>query len=63
MWIKVTKLQNQMETNSVRLDHCEADAHPFIKEMDSLVWASGADETFCGLSDSSAMAGWELCFA
>eukprot|EP01051_Picozoa_sp_SAG22_P007823 SAG22_NODE_565_length_9046_cov_142.250475_11_plen_163_part_00 len=34
LWIKVTELQNQTKTNSARLDQCEIDTHPFIKEME-----------------------------
>ena len=32
--IQVTELQKQTKTNSVRLDHCEADTHPLIQEME-----------------------------
>eukprot|EP01052_Picozoa_sp_SAG31_P015179 SAG31_NODE_968_length_10678_cov_4.493619_3_plen_625_part_00 len=53
LWIKVTELQNQTETNSARLDQCEIDTHPFIKEMERRRMQD--EETLCRGSGLSAM--------
>eukprot|EP01050_Picozoa_sp_SAG11_P001488 SAG11_NODE_64_length_18817_cov_64.238327_7_plen_938_part_00 len=54
--IVVTKLQNQTTTNSVRLDQCEADTHPFIKEMQaSQRRRLQEEETLCRGSGLNAM--------
>lgn len=54
--IAVAKLQNKTRTNSVRLDQCEADAHPFIKEMQaSQRRRLQEEETLCRGSGMIAM--------
>eukprot|EP01051_Picozoa_sp_SAG22_P013805 SAG22_NODE_1591_length_4047_cov_653.834093_4_plen_212_part_01 len=53
LWIKVTELQNQTETNSARLDQCEIDTHPFIKEVERRRMQD--EETLCRGSGLSAM--------
>eukprot|EP01050_Picozoa_sp_SAG11_P011208 SAG11_NODE_1173_length_5602_cov_35.121933_6_plen_493_part_00 len=58
--IVVAKLQNRTRTNSVRLDQCEADAHPFIKEMQaSQQRRLQEEETLCHESGLAAM--FEAC--
>ena len=54
--IVVAQLQNRTRTNSVRLDQCEADAHPFIKEMQaSHRHRLQEEETLCRGSGMIAM--------
>eukprot|EP01051_Picozoa_sp_SAG22_P010674 SAG22_NODE_973_length_6217_cov_52.971723_3_plen_1437_part_00 len=53
LWIIVADLQNQAKTNSARLDQCEADTHPFIKEMQRRRMQD--EETLCRGSGLSAM--------
>eukprot|EP01052_Picozoa_sp_SAG31_P021600 SAG31_NODE_1678_length_7548_cov_16.675393_2_plen_910_part_00 len=54
--ITVAKLQNQTRTNSVRLDQCEADAHPSIKKMQaSQRRRLQEEETLCRGSGMVAM--------
>eukprot|EP01052_Picozoa_sp_SAG31_P008376 SAG31_NODE_422_length_15859_cov_5.161865_4_plen_667_part_00 len=58
--IVVAELQNRTRTNSVRLDQCEADAHPFIKEMQaSQRRRLQEEETLCRGSGLTAM--FEAC--
>eukprot|EP01051_Picozoa_sp_SAG22_P006915 SAG22_NODE_468_length_10147_cov_77.238654_9_plen_970_part_00 len=56
MLIAVAQLQNRTHTNSVRLDQCEADVHPFIHEMQASQRRRLQDEeTLCRGSGLTAM--------